>query len=79
LTKTNKPAKKTLVSGVCRIWKTKFVAANTLIGLDKPAQTLLRNPEIEVKEIQPKELRQANTLLPIPEKKNCNTKNRIKN
>ncbi|MDX2130361.1 MAG: TaqI-like C-terminal specificity domain-containing protein [Chloroherpetonaceae bacterium] len=37
--------------------ETKFVAANTLIGLDKPAQTLLRNPEIEVKENQLKELR----------------------
>lgn len=37
--------------------ETKFVAANTLIGLDKPQQTLLRNPEIEVKENQLKELR----------------------
>jgi adenine-specific DNA-methyltransferase len=37
--------------------ETKFVAANTLIGLDKPAQTLLRNPDIEVKENQLKELR----------------------
>jgi len=37
--------------------ETKFVAANTLIGLDKPQQTLLRNPEIEVKENQLKALR----------------------
>lgn len=37
--------------------ETKFVAANTLIGLDKPQQTLLRNPDIEVKESQLKELR----------------------
>lgn len=37
--------------------ETKFVAANTLIGLDKPAQTLLRNPQIEEKEIELKELR----------------------
>ena len=37
--------------------ETKFVAANTLIGLDKPQQTLLRNPDIEVKENQLKELR----------------------
>jgi len=37
--------------------ETKFVAANTLIGLDKPAQTLLRNPDIEVKENLLKELR----------------------
>ncbi len=37
--------------------ETKFVAANTLIGLDKPKQTLLRNPDIEVKENELKELR----------------------
>ncbi|MBK9271894.1 MAG: N-6 DNA methylase [Saprospiraceae bacterium] len=37
--------------------ETKFVAANTLISLDKPAQTLLRNPQIEEKETELKELR----------------------
>ena len=37
--------------------ETKFVAANTLIGLDKPAQGMFRNPEIEEKEKQLKELR----------------------
>ncbi|WP_051296293.1 Eco57I restriction-modification methylase domain-containing protein [Eisenibacter elegans] len=37
--------------------ETKFVAANTLISLDKPQQTLLRNPDIEVKENELKELR----------------------
>lgn len=37
--------------------ETKFVAANTLIGLDKPQQTLLRNPDIEGKENELKELR----------------------
>lgn len=37
--------------------ETKFVAANTLIALDKPQQTLLRNPDIEVKENELKELR----------------------
>ncbi|MBC7382026.1 MAG: Eco57I restriction-modification methylase domain-containing protein [Bacteroidia bacterium] len=37
--------------------ETKFVAANTLIGLDKPAQTLLRNPKIEENETELKELR----------------------
>lgn len=37
--------------------ETKFVAANSLIGLDKPTQTLLRNPDIEVKENQLKEIR----------------------
>ena len=37
--------------------ETKFVAANTLIGLDKPQQTLLRNPNIEIKENELKVLR----------------------
>lgn len=37
--------------------ETKFVAANTLISLDKPAQTLLRNIHIEEKEKELKELR----------------------
>ncbi|MFN3316987.1 MAG: Eco57I restriction-modification methylase domain-containing protein, partial [Raineya sp.] len=37
--------------------ETKFVAANTLIGLDKPQQTLLRNPQIEAIENELKELR----------------------
>ncbi|MCX7874804.1 MAG: BREX-1 system adenine-specific DNA-methyltransferase PglX [Melioribacteraceae bacterium] len=37
--------------------ETKFVAANALIGLDKPEQTTLRNPEIESKENELKELR----------------------
>ena len=36
---------------------TKFVAANSLIGLDKPQQTLLRSPQIEEKEKELKELR----------------------
>jgi very-short-patch-repair endonuclease len=37
--------------------ETKFVAANTLIGLDKPQQLTLRNPEIEAKENELKQLR----------------------
>lgn len=37
--------------------ETKFVAANTLIGLEKPKQLSLRNTEIEKKENQLKELR----------------------
>jgi hypothetical protein len=37
--------------------ETKFVAANTLIGLDKPKQLPFRNPDIEVKENELKELR----------------------
>ena len=32
--------------------ETKFVAANTLLGVDKPAQQSLRNPEIDRKEIE---------------------------
>ncbi|MDW7681487.1 MAG: Eco57I restriction-modification methylase domain-containing protein, partial [bacterium] len=38
--------------------ETKFVAANTLIGLEKPAQMSLRNPEIEQLEKQLKTVRQ---------------------
>ena len=30
--------------------ETKFVAANTLIGIDKPQQMMLRNPQIDKKE-----------------------------
>jgi hypothetical protein len=37
--------------------ETKFVAANTLIGLDKPKQLLLRNPKIEVLENELKDIR----------------------
>lgn len=37
--------------------ETKFVAANTLIGLDKQQQTLLRNSDIEERENELKELR----------------------
>jgi hypothetical protein len=37
--------------------ETKFVAANTLIGIEKPKQTVLRNIEIEKKEQELKELR----------------------
>lgn len=35
----------------------KFVAANALIGLDKPEQLSLRNPEIDSKEMELKDLR----------------------
>lgn len=35
----------------------KFVAANALIGLDKPEQPSLRNPEIDSKEMELKDLR----------------------
>jgi len=37
--------------------ETKFVAANTLIGIEKPNQQLLRNPQIELKENDLKNVR----------------------
>jgi adenine-specific DNA-methyltransferase len=37
--------------------ETKFVAANTLIGLDKPQQLAIRNPNIEQKEKELKQVR----------------------
>jgi hypothetical protein len=37
--------------------ETKFVAANTLIGLDKPKQMMIKNPEIDNLEIDLKQLR----------------------
>lgn len=39
--------------------ETKFVAANTLIGLDRPAQIVLRNPEIEAKEKDLRQIRES--------------------
>ncbi|MBV6505163.1 MAG: hypothetical protein ILNGONEN_00721 [Syntrophorhabdaceae bacterium] len=49
------PAKENLGIRPLPNLETKFVAANSLIGLDRPAQIMLRNLEIEVRE---KELRQ---------------------
>mgnify|MGYP001587704309 FL=1 len=37
--------------------ETKFVAANTLLGIDKPVQMLLRNPDIDKKEAELKRVR----------------------
>ena len=37
--------------------ETKFVAADTLIGVDKPAQQTLRNPQIDIKEKELSEIR----------------------
>jgi len=39
--------------------ETKFVAANTLLGLDKPKQMLLRNPAIESKEKELADVRRS--------------------
>ncbi len=38
--------------------ETKFVAANTLIGIEKPAQMMLRNPEIDKKEADLRKVRE---------------------
>jgi adenine-specific DNA-methyltransferase len=47
--------------------ETKFVAANTLIGIEKPKQMLLRNPQIDAKEAELRRVRErhftARTLL----------------
>ncbi|TGO03071.1 hypothetical protein PN36_13365 [Candidatus Thiomargarita nelsonii] len=50
--------------------ETKFVAANTLIGLDKPAQATLRNPKIETKEKELAEVRASYFTARTPKTKN---------
>jgi len=49
--------------------ETKFVAANTLIGIEKPAQLLLRNPEIDKKEKELKEVRERHFTARTPQTK----------
>ena len=49
--------------------ETKFVAANTLIGIEKPAQMLLRNPEIDKKEKELKEVRERHFTARTPQTK----------
>jgi len=49
--------------------ETKFVAANTLIGLEKPKQMAFRNPEIDVKEKQLAQTRQQLFTARTPETK----------
>jgi hypothetical protein len=51
------PAKPNLNIRALPNLETKFVAANTLIGLEKPAQITLRNPRIDRLEIELKEVR----------------------
>jgi hypothetical protein len=46
--------------------ETKFVAANTLLGIDKPAQGLLRNPEIDKKEAELKLVRERHFAARTP-------------
>jgi hypothetical protein len=50
--------------------ETKFVAANTLIGLDKPAQATLRNPKIDAKEKELAEVRASYFTARTPKTKN---------
>lgn len=49
--------------------ETKFVAANTLIGIEKPAQMMLRNPEIDKKELELKQVRQRHFEARTPKTK----------
>ena len=49
--------------------ETKFVAANTLIGIEKPAQMLLRNPEIDKKEEELKKVRERHFTARTPQTK----------
>jgi type I restriction-modification system DNA methylase subunit len=49
--------------------ETKFVAANTLIGIDKPEQLMLRNPEIDVKEKELKQVREKHFSARTPKTK----------
>jgi type I restriction-modification system DNA methylase subunit len=49
--------------------ETKFVAANTLIGVNRPGQQLLRNREIEVKEAELRRVRQRHFDAKTPKQK----------
>ncbi len=49
--------------------ETKFVAANTLIGIARPGQQLLRNPDIGVKEAELRKVREEHFLAKTPAKK----------
>jgi REP element-mobilizing transposase RayT len=52
--------------------ETKFVAANTLIGIDRPAQMMLRNPEIDKKEAELRQVRQKHfTARTLKSKAKC--------
>ena len=49
--------------------ETKFVAANTLLGIEKPAQLMLRNPEIDQKEKELAEVRRNHFIARTPKTK----------
>lgn len=49
--------------------ETKFVAANTLIGIERPAQQSLRNPLIDIKERELKQVREKHFTARTPKTK----------
>jgi len=49
--------------------ETKFVAANTLIGIERPKQMLLRNPEIDRKEAELRKVREQHFTARTPKAK----------
>jgi adenine-specific DNA-methyltransferase len=52
--------------------ETKFVAANTLIGIEKPEQMLLRNPDIDKKEAELRKVREKHfTARTLKSKAKC--------
>ncbi len=52
--------------------ETKFVAANTLIGIEKPKQMLLRNPQIDAKEAELRRVRERHfTARTLSSKAKC--------
>ncbi len=46
--------------------ETKFVAANTLIGIERPAQQMLRNPQIDAKEAELRQVRERHFTARTP-------------
>jgi adenine-specific DNA-methyltransferase len=46
--------------------ETKFVAANTLIGIEKPSQMVLRNPQIDAKEAELRRVRERHFTARTP-------------
>jgi len=49
--------------------ETKFVAANTLIGIERPQQLMLRNPDIDKKEAELKKVRERHFTARTPQTK----------
>lgn len=49
--------------------ETKFVAANTLIGIERPGQQMLRNPDIDIKEAELRKVREDHFLAKTPTNK----------